>query len=113
MNITKTTMTLVALAAGMAMHTVASEQGLVAHFTFDDAAHWGFDSVRQAEIGTVYDNVVPGFSEPVASASSCAGSGATAKNRTAKNRIRRPERRKSAVVERRYCIRRNGRVEMV
>ena len=72
MNITKTTMTLAALAAGFALTTAASEQGLVAHFTFDDAAHWGFDSVRQAEIGTVYDNVVPGFSEPVASASSCA-----------------------------------------
>ncbi len=73
MNITKTTKTLaVTLAIGMAMHTAASEQGLVAHFTFDDAAHWGFDSVRQAEIGTVYSTVVSGFSEPVGYPTSCA-----------------------------------------
>ena len=42
-----------ALVAGLAFPSVASEQGLVAHFTFDNAAHFGYDSVRQAEIGNV------------------------------------------------------------
>ena len=60
-----------ALATGFALSSSASEDGLVAHFTFDDAEHWGYDSVRQAEIGTVSNTVVSGYSEPLASPSSC------------------------------------------
>ncbi len=43
-----------ALAIGLALVSSASEEGLVAHFTFDNAARFGYDSVRQAEIGTIH-----------------------------------------------------------
>ena len=48
---------------------IAPDQGLVAHFTFDDAARFGFDSVRQAEIGTVYNTSI--MSAAVADPTSC------------------------------------------
>ncbi len=72
MNITKTTKTLAALAAGFALTSAASDQGLVAHFTFDDAAHFGFDSVQQAEIGTIVNmNAWPDSASDVVAPTSC------------------------------------------
>lgn len=42
------------LAFGVASSVGAAEDGLVAHFTFDDAANFMFDRVQGKAIGTVY-----------------------------------------------------------
>ncbi len=54
---------------GSPLPHITTENGLVAHFTFDDASRFGFDSVRQAEIGTVYNTSI--MSAAVAEPTSC------------------------------------------
>ena len=56
-------------AADSNLPRIASDRGLVAHFTFDDASRFGFDSVRQAEIGTVYNTSI--MSAATAAPTSC------------------------------------------
>ena len=61
-------------AADTDLPRIASDRGLVAHFTFDDAARFGFDSVRQAEIGTIVNfNAWPSSASDVAAPTSCEG----------------------------------------
>ena len=45
-----------AIALGTASSVHAAENGLVAHFTFDDATKFGYDSVQKKTIGTVYNS---------------------------------------------------------
>ncbi|MGN0833723.1 MAG: LamG domain-containing protein [Kiritimatiellia bacterium] len=58
------------LALGAASSIGAAENGLVAHFTFDDAANFMYDRIQRKAIGTVYDTGV--LSVTPASPTACA-----------------------------------------
>lgn len=42
----------------LALSHPSTQRGLVAHFTFDDPAQFGYDSVQQASIGTIVNNAI-------------------------------------------------------
>lgn len=58
------------LSAGLAMGVSAAENGLVAHFTFDDPANFGYDKVQKTVIGTIY-KTNHSSAEDVADPTSC------------------------------------------
>ncbi|HRU18909.1 MAG TPA: LamG domain-containing protein [Kiritimatiellia bacterium] len=49
-----------ALSVGLFMDAAAAENGLVAHFTFDNPTQFGYDNVQQAVIGTITSDSISG-----------------------------------------------------